>query len=287
MAAAVVVAAREDLVIQFGRPFYKMSGSGNDFVFFDARDEPAGQLETAETIGRLCARGTGIGADGVVFLERSSVADIGLRYFNRDGTLADLCGNASLCTTRLATELGAVDARGFRLETGSGVLGARIRDGLPEIDLAPVRDVAQTVSGVGPESGETHLGFALAGVPHVVITSQSVERADVEGRGRSLRYNPAFRDGANVNFAERLKDGSWRYRTYERGVEAETLACGTGAVATAVLLKEWGLAGDSVELITTSGRTLQVTLRRTGDTWTPSLRGEGRLVFSGKLGETG
>lgn len=285
LAPALVVAPREDLVIPFGRPFYKMSGSGNDFVFFDARDEPAGELESAEMIGRLCARGTGIGADGVVFLERSKVADVGLRYFNRDGTLADLCGNASLCTTRLATELGAVDPKGFRLETGSGVLAARIRDGLPEIDLAPVRDVAQTVTGVLPASGETHLGFALAGVPHVVITSQSVEKADVEGRGRSLRHNPAFRDGANVNFAEKLPNGSWRYRTYERGVEAETLACGTGAVATAVLLKEWGLAADAVDLITTSGKTLQVTLMRTGHAWTPSLRGEGRLVFSGKLGE--
>jgi diaminopimelate epimerase len=273
-------------VIQFGRPFYKMSGSGNDFVFFDAREEPAGALESAPVIDKLCARGLGIGADGVVFLEKSKVADIGLRYFNRDGTLADLCGNASLCTTRLATELGAVDPRGFRLETGSGVLGARIREGLPEIDLAPVKGVATAVTGVEPIPGETNLGFALAGVPHVVIACQSVEKADVTGRGAALRYDPAFRDGANVNFVEKTKNGAWRYRTYERGVEAETLACGTGAVATAVLLKEWGLAGDSVDLITSSGRTLQVTLRRTGDAWTPSLRGEGRLVFSGKLGET-
>lgn len=283
----MVVTPRKDLVIAPGRPFYKMSGSGNDFVFFDARDEPAGVLERAEVIDRLCARGVGIGADGVVFLERSKVADVALRYFNRDGTLAALCGNASLCTTRLATELGAVDPKGFRLETGSGVLAARIRDGLPEIDLAPVLDVATSVPGVRPIQGETNLGFALAGVPHVVIASESVENSDVAGRGAALRHDPAFRDGANVNFAEKAKNGYWRYRTYERGVEAETLACGTGAVAIAVLLKEWGLAGDSVDLITSSGRTLQVTLRRTGDAWTPSLRGEGRLVFSGRLGETG
>lgn len=274
-------------MIEFGRTFYKMSGSGNDFVFFDARDEPAGSLETPEMIDRLCARGLGIGADGVVFLESSKVADVALRYFNRDGTLADLCGNASLCTTRLATELGAVDPGGFLLETGSGVLQARIRDGLPEIDLAPVRDVSQSVAGVAPIPGESHLGFALAGVPHVVIACQEVAKADLAGRGAALRHDRAFRDGANVNFVEKAKDGTWRYRTYERGVEAETLACGTGAVATAVLLKEWGLAGDQVDLITSSGRTLQVTLRKTGDAWTPSLRGEGRLVFSGKLGETG
>ncbi|MBA3655854.1 MAG: diaminopimelate epimerase [Gemmatimonadaceae bacterium] len=274
-------------MIEFGRPFYKMSGSGNDFVFFDARTEPAGQLATPDLIGQLCARGLGIGADGVVFLENSTVADVGLRYFNRDGTLADLCGNASLCTTRLATELGAVNPAGFRLETGSGVLNARIRNGLPEIDLAPVRDVATSVPSVPLIARESHLGFALAGVPHVVIGCQAVDEADVAGRGEALRHDRAFRDGANVNFVQKAANGSWRYRTYERGVEAETLACGTGAVATAVLLKEWGLAGDSVDLITSSGRTLQVTLKRSGNAWTPSLRGEGRLVFSGRLGESG
>ncbi len=274
-------------MIEFGRPFYKMSGSGNDFIFFDARTEPADDLITPEAIDRLCARGLGIGADGVVLLEKSRTADIGLRYFNRDGTLADLCGNASLCATRLATELGAVSPAGFRLETGSGVLGARIRDGLPEIDLAPVRDVTTSVPTVPPGPGEAKLGFALAGVPHVVITCGSVAAADVEGRGAALRHDRAFPQGANVNFVEKTPNGSWRYRTYERGVEAETLACGTGAVASAVLLKEWGLAADSVDLVTSSGRTLQVTLKRTGDAWTPSLRGEGRLVFFGRLGETG
>lgn len=273
-------------MIEFGRPFYKMSGSGNDFVFFDARSEPAGDLISPEVIDRLCARGLGVGADGVVLLEESEAADIGIRYFNRDGTLADLCGNASLCATRLASELGAVNPAGFRLETGSGVLGARIRDGLPEIDLAPVRDVAASVPAVPLAEDESQLGFALAGVPHVVISCRSVELADVAGRGAALRYDLAFPDGANVNFVERLGNGSWRYRTYERGVEAETLACGTGAVASAVLLKEWGLAGGSVDLVTASGRTLQVTLRRTDGAWTPSLRGEGRLVFSGRLGET-
>lgn len=283
----MVGAPRKALVIDFGRPFYKMSGSGNDFVFFDARAEPAGELEAPEVIDSLCARGLGIGADGVVFLENSSVADVRLRYFNRDGSLADLCGNATLCTTRLATELGAVDPSGFTIETGSGVLKSRIRDGLPEIDLAAVLDVATSVAGVSRLAGETHLGFALAGVPHVVINCGSVGGSDVVGRGKALRHDRAFQEGANVNFVEKLPDGSWRYRTYERGVEAETLACGTGAVATAVLLKEWGLASDSVDLITSSKRVLQVTLRQSGEAWTPSLRGEGRLVFSGRLGETG
>ncbi|MBA2688180.1 MAG: diaminopimelate epimerase, partial [Gemmatimonadaceae bacterium] len=209
----MAVTARKDLVIEFGRPFYKMSGSGNDFVFFDARTDPAGNLASPEAIDRLCARGLGIGADGVVFLEKSRTADIGLRYYNRDGTLADLCGNASLCATRLATELGAVDPAGFRLETGSGVLGARIRDGLPEIDLAPVQDVATTVAAVQLGQDESKIGFALAGVPHVVISCHSVDKADVVGRGAALRYDRTFPQGANVNFVEKTENGSWRYRT--------------------------------------------------------------------------
>jgi diaminopimelate epimerase len=287
LAASLVGIAGQDLMIQFGRPFYKMTGSGNDFIFFDARVQPAGDLAQAATIDRLCAHGTGIGADGVVFLERSEVADVRLRYFNRDGTLADLCGNATLCTARLATELGAVQSTGFTIETGSGVLTARFRDGLPEIDLKEVVGVQTDVPAVTRLEGEDHLGFALAGVPHVVITCrQDLADIDVVGRGAALRYNPTFKQGANVNFLKPLDPNRWAYRTYERGVESETLACGTGAVAAAVLLKEWGLAGETTELLTSSGKPLQVTLRPSDKGWLPSLRGEGRIVFSGQLGET-
>lgn len=274
-------------MIVFGRTFYKMTGSGNDFVFFDARKEPAGNLDDPAAIRALCARGTGIGADGVVFLENSLVADVRLRYFNRDGSLADLCGNASLCTTRLATELGAADPEGFTLETGAGVLAARIRTGLPEIDFAPVSDVQPVVQAVNPGPGEDHLGFVLAGVPHVVIDTMELGAADVEGRGATLRHDPAFKAGANVNFVAKTESGSWAYRTYERGVECETLACGTGAVAVAILLTAWHGATSPIDLITRSGKVLQVTVRKSGDSWLPSLRGEGRIVFSGNLGETG
>ena len=105
-----------------GRAFVKMTGSGNDFVFFDARQEAAGELATPRRIAELCARGTGIGADGVVFLEPSAEADFAIRYFNSDGSLASLCGNASLCSTRLAAELGAADPAGMSFVTGAGVL---------------------------------------------------------------------------------------------------------------------------------------------------------------------
>ena len=272
-------------MIPAGRQFYKMSGSGNDFVMFDARSEPAGELERAEAIQAMAARGTGVGADGVVFLEPSDVADLRIRYFNADGSLASLCGNATLCSARLATELGMVDPAGFGIETGTGVLPARIKDGRPEIDLAPVTGVS--VDGpIEPVGGERRTGYLMVGVPHVSILVANVDAVDVTGRGRPIRHDPRLPHGANANFVAADGDGRWRIRTYERGVEAETLACGTGAVATAILLTEWGEASGPVELVTRSGRSLRVRLRRDEDgAWHPSLSGHADVVFRGELAE--
>jgi diaminopimelate epimerase len=271
-------------MIPTGRSFYKMSGSGNDFVVFDARDEPAGDLERPEAIQAMSARGTGIGADGVVFLEPSGEADFRIRYFNADGSLGDLCGNATLCSSRLAVELGMVDPAGFRIETGAGVLAARIRDGLPEIDLAPIAEV----SPAGPietSGAERKSGYLMAGVPHVTLLVPDVEIVDVVGRGRPIRQDKRLPHGANVNFVAPAGPGRWRIRTYERGVEAETLACGTGAVASAILLTTWGEADGPVELVTRSGRSLRVRLRQAGGAWHPSLSGSAVAVFTGSLGE--
>jgi len=270
-----------------GRRFVKMTGSGNDFVFFDARDEPAGELATAARIAAICQRGTGVGADGVVFLERSAAADFAIRYFNADGSLASLCGNASLCSTRLAVELGVAHAEGMRFETGAGTLSARLREELPEIDLEAVRAVEEDAREIGLGPGERRVGFALAGVPHLVIACADVVRVDVPRRGPPLRRHPSLADGANVNWVSPLPEG-WAIRTFERGVEGETLACGTGAVAAAVLLARWGLAPTAgTSLRTASGRWLQVKLGVHPTGIAPSLRGEGRLVFRGELEEIG
>lgn len=267
-----------------GRAFYKMSGSGNDFLFFDCRADPPGDLESPKRVAELCARGPGVGADGVVFLGDSSDVAYAMRYYNADGSMGALCGNASLCSVRLAVELGFAPASGFQFQSDAGTLSARLRDGLPEIDLEPVTDTQPSYEPIAKGRGESNLGFALAGVPHLVITCPDVNAADVLGRGAELRSHPSLADGANVDFLSPNSNG-WLMRTYERGVEAETLACGTGAVASAILLKEWGLAGDTVSLTTRSGQPLEVTLRRENGAWLPSLRGEGRLVFEGRLRE--
>jgi diaminopimelate epimerase len=271
-------------MIPLGREFWKMSGSGNDFVFVDTREMPAGPLTSPEVIGAICSRGTGIGADGVCFLEESEHATIRLVYLNSDGSRADLCGNATLCTARLARELGVVEGGEFAIETDSGVLGARFLTDNPEIDLQPVAEVRPD-AGIQLADGERRMGFALAGVPHLVILVDDLDAVDVVGRGRPLRRHASLRAGANVNFVEPAGDGLFRYRTYERGVEAETLACGTGAVATAMLLTDWGLAQGPVRIQTRSGRELGVRFSGPMSARRPSLTGEARIVYRGHFGE--
>lgn len=274
-------------MIPTSRRFYKMSGSGNDFVMIDARTEARGELGQPSAIKRVCARATGVGADGIVFLERSGVADVRLTYLNADGSPADFCGNATLCTTRLAVELGMGSAAGVAIETDAGIVQARIDGGRPEIDLQPVHQVVRDAPGIPLEPGEQRIGFALVGVPHLVIRCDDVATVDVVGRGRPLRSHTSLSNGANVNFVSPGQDGRWRYRTYERGVEGETLACGSGAVATAILLKLWGESLDSAEIETRSGKLLRVRLSDAAGNngWSPSLAGEGRVVFEGLLAE--
>lgn len=270
-----------------GRRFFKMSGSGNDFVVVDARREPVGELERPEVVRRICARGTGIGADGVVFIEPADDggADFRMRYLNSDGSRADMCGNAALCVTRLAAELGAGAAAGMRIQSDVGVLQARVGEAGPEVELRPVTEVRPD-AGVDLAPGEQRIGFALAGVPHLVVLCDSADAVDVIGRGRPLRRHSSLPRGANVNFVSAAGEGRWRMRTYERGVEGETLACGTGAIATAVLLQAWGLSGTESTVATSSGRLATVRLARDGATWRPTLCAEGRIVYRGEIVET-
>jgi diaminopimelate epimerase len=268
-----------------GREFVKMSGSGNDFVMVDARRKPPGELADPKVIDRLCARATGIGADGIVFLEPSKKADIKLTYLNSDGSLADLCGNATLCTTRLAVRLGAAEPGGLTIETGAGIIRARILDsGRPEIDLEEVVEVKHEAVGIPVIGTEQRIGFVRPGIPHLVIQVPDVSQVDVVGRGRPLRHHESLRDGANVNFVSGSGD-DWMIRTYERGVEGETLACGTGATGSAIMIATWTGTEGPVRLRTKSGRTLQVRLERTASGWLPSLSGDAEIVFDGRFAE--
>jgi diaminopimelate epimerase len=278
----MVVAQREGVIN--GRRFYKMSGSGNDFVVFDSRDGGVAELVEAETIRGLCERRQGIGADGVVIIEPSVRADLRMKYFNSDGSRGAMCGNAALCVTRLASQLGLANGAGMAIETDDGIVKSRLVGDRPEIQLGPIKQTRSSVPEA-LEPGERQLGYAIAGVPHIVVLCDDVDQVDVARRGAALRRAPwTLPDGANVNFVA-AASGTCAMRTFERGVEGETLACGTGAVAVATLLKVWGLRGHQTALRTRSGCVLEVVLSESDGELVPSLRGEGRLVFEGVLRE--
>jgi diaminopimelate epimerase len=267
--------------------FWKMSGSGNDFVFVDGVTDSAAGRRAADPafVREVCALHTGVGADGLAVFLPADGADFELAYFNKDGSVGELCGNASLCATRLSVALGLARPEGLSFRTGAGLIRGRIReDGRPEIDLQPVQELTP-VAGISRQFGEDALGFANTGVPHLVIRADDLRLVPLSDRGPELRFHTSLNVGANVNWVARTAEGAWEMRTYERGVEAETLACGTGAVACAALLRAWGETGDAVDLLTRSGRVLSVRFRETREGLVPTLAGEGRIVFEGMLRE--
>jgi len=157
---------------------------------------------------------------------------------------------------------------------------ASVRDGLPEILLTAVSELVTEVVGIALVEGETRIGFARVGVPHFVVQCDDVASVDLPQRGRKLRWDATIPDGANVNFVSG-RAGRWSVRTYERGVEGETLACGSGTAACMALIRAWGLGESTGSFRATSGCDLVVTLE--GDR--PKLKGEGRIVFRGNFAE--
>jgi diaminopimelate epimerase len=269
-----------------GTVFYKMSGSGNDFVMLDGRRTEIAAW-TRDRIVWLCDRRMGVGADGLVILTPVGPDTVRMDFWNCDGSRADMCGNAALCSTRLAAYLEMASPGGMQLVTGAGTFMARCRPAGEEAELhLPDFALPRAPQGLVTGSGETSARLATVGVPHLVVEVQDLERSGLMERGRELRRHPALgAAGANVNFvAPADGTGRWCLRTYERGVEGETLACGTGAVAAAVALAQEGRASMPVEVVTRSGRILHITAtlseETAADVW---LAGEGRLVFTGIL----
>lgn len=270
-----------------GTVFYKMSGSGNDFVMFDGRHVSAAQL-TKESIVVLCDRRLGVGADGVALLEPSGEDGLhfAFRFWNSDGSPGPMCGNGALCATRLAGHLEyARTGEEVRFSTPAGIHRGRVVDGEPEI-LLPDCPAPKAVPAVKTIPGEADPTLANPSVPHLVLRVQDVDRVAVDDRGPSLRRDPALGEGgANVNWVSPKGDGTWRMRTFERGVEGETLACGTGAIACALTLAASSLTKPPVRLWTRSGMPLVVSWEA-GPSGATSirLRGEGRIVYRGIIG---
>ena len=265
--------------------FYKMTGSGNDFVFVDARgdDALAARAMAPDWIQRVCAPRFGVGADGVVVVQEDPGHAFRIAYFNADGSRANLCGNASLCAARLGMSLGIADPSGFTFGSDAGVLRGRLREGRIEVDLNPF-DRLEPAVPVALAPGERRAGFGFPTVPHLVVEVDDVDAVDVAGRGPVLRHDPHFEAGTNVNWVSRTPEG-WAMRTFERGVEGETLACASGATTCAAVLRAWGATGDETAFRTRSGRTLRIRFTQTEAGRVPSISGGARIVFTGEIGE--
>ena len=268
-----------------GTVFYKMTGSGNDFFMLDGRHTAVPEWP-ADRISQVCDRRMGAGADGLVILTPDDSGRIRFDFYNSDGSRGAMCGNAALCSTRLAAHLEMAPPEGMTLCTDAGLVRTRCTGPghMAEINL-PAFDLPRVVD-IPAAAGESGLYLATVGVPHLVVLTEDVMTVDVVGRGRELRFHPALgAPGANVNFISPAKgNGSepWMIRTYERGVEGETLACGTGTVAAAYTLDVLGQRRLPGEWQTSKGIRLGVSGSCAGgkavDPW---LLGEGRLVYVG------
>ncbi len=272
-----------------GTVFYKMSGSGNDFLLFDGRYVRPADF-TVEAVRALCERRTGAGADGIILLdpEAPEGAHFRFHFWNSDGSLGPMCGNGALCATRLATLIELAPAEGeVRFATEAGLHSGRVGGARPTIML-PDCERPRPVPAAVLEDGElAPAWFGCPSVPHLVLRTDDLGTIELERRGPALRRDPASGPGgANVNWVAPAGDGTWRMRTFERGVEGETLACGTGAVACALVLQALELAQPPVRLWTRSGLPLDVDWELSGSrVKRVTLTGEGRLVFRGLIGE--
>ena len=220
--------------------FVKMHGAGNDFVMIDDRDGAFPAERT--TLAALGARGTGIGCEGIILVQKSATADFRMRFFNPDGSEAEMCGNGARCVAAFAREIGAAPSDTMRFETIAGLVEAEIirspstRNPQPSTSQLLNSSTSQLVKIALPDPKDLREGFVNSGVPHKIVPVEDLEGADVAGEGRRIRYSVEFAPaGTNVDFVRYRPPHDAFIRTYERGVEAETGACGTGSVAAAVV----------------------------------------------------
>ncbi len=215
--------------------FTKMHGAGNDFVMIDNLD---GRLSLKpEQVAALCHRHCGIGADGLLLLEKPDDHGLDARmiYYNADGSRGEMCGNGARCFTAFALGRGLGSAERIRFMTDAGPLSATVRNESYTIQMTPPVDTRINQS-LDLKNGSATVHYTNTGVPHVVRFVKDIEAVDIRAEGSELRFHPVFAPkGANANFVETRNDGHLLIRTYERGVEDETLACGTGVTAAAIL----------------------------------------------------
>jgi len=265
-------------------PFWKMSGSGNDFVVVDHRTPQMADAEIRSFVTQICRRGLSVGADGVILLAPSRRADYSWRFYNADGSEAAMCGNGSRCVARYAYLKKIAPARHV-IETAAGLVQAEVSDaGRVRVHLPDPHDMRlQLDIPVDSVTLEGH--FIDTGVPHIVYFVDLVDAINVVRQGRATRQHPLFRPaGTNVNFVKVVDATTLKIRTYERGVEDETLACGTGAIAAAVIAAALGKVAPPVTVMTRGGIDLGIDFKQDGAVFTNVfLTGDARVVCTGEI----
>lgn len=259
-------------------PFVKMHGSGNDFVVVDNRHGVIPDSDVAAFTRSICRPHLGLGADGVVLIhEAPGDADFRWRYINADGTDGDLCGNGAMCGARFAVDAGIAPAE-CAFETPAGPIRATVHDGGPlvTVQVTDARVIAEGLA-LDDDPAVTAFDHVMVGVPHIVAMAPDADaKTGFDAWGRALRHHPAVGPaGANVNLVHRVDGTTIRMRTYERGVEAETLACGTGSVASALVAARRGLVRQPVSVITSSGKPIRIS-------WTPTADGATAIAMTGE-----
>jgi diaminopimelate epimerase len=266
-------------------PFMKMSGSGNDFILIDHRVPFLDENHMKEFIRKVCQRRISVGADGLILIERSKKADFKWRFFNADGSEAEMCGNGGRCAARFAW-LKGIASSNLTFETLAGILSAEVDGKRVKLELTKPHGLKldETLLVEGQEKICSSIN---TGVPHAVLFSEDIERVDVVRIGRMIRYHPHFApSGTNVNFFRVENSSRLSIRTYERGVEDETLACGTGAVASALIAALKGRVKSPVSVKTRGGEVLLVYFEIKGEEVEKVfLEGDVHIIYEAEMWE--
>lgn len=261
--------------------FSKMVASGNDFVIYEARRH---NPEYARLARKICDRKFGVGGDGLLVLEKTAKADMRMRIFNADGSEAEMCGNGARCAALFVKTHYKPHATKLAIETKVGIIKAQMHAENVRVRLTDPKGLKIEIP-LKVNNRTLRVNFINTGVPHTVIFVEGLDKIDVKGLGRQIRFHKQFAPaGTNVNFVEVINKDSIKVRTYERGVEDETLACGTGSTASALItsfmLKKPG--EKVVNVHTRSGEALRVYLRerknKFDDVW---LEGKAETVYTG------
>jgi diaminopimelate epimerase len=263
--------------------FWKMQGSGNDFILIDHRGPLLADADRPDFVKKVCAPKFGVGADGLIFIEPSSQVDFRWRFFNADGSEAEMCGNGGRCAARYAFLNGIAPGK-MAFETLAGVIHAEVDGRRVKLELSPPHGLQLNLEI--PLPTQTWTGhFVNTGVPHVVLPVADLASAPVAEVGRTIRFHPLFQPaGTNVNFVRVSGPQELQVRTYERGVEAETLACGTGSVAAALIASRLHALPSPISVHPSSGETLTIYFdNQNGNFKSVFLEGEAAVVFQGDI----